>query len=670
MATRPPTSSTLPAPTPPARSDQPRLVIVGAGMVAWKLCQALFAGPTPPPWHVTLVGDEPHAPYDRVHLTDYFERGSADSLLLSPRDWYGERGIVLRTGLAATHIDRSRRTVHLSDGTGLLYDRLVLATGSHPFVPPLSGADHPQVCVYRTLADLDRIRALARNYQHAAVIGGGLLGLEAAKALLDLGLSAIVIERGSGLMGRQLTPDASALLRAKVEALGVRVLTPRDTRAVRPLRDGCIELNFTNAEPLRVGFLVIAAGIVPRDELARACDLECHPRGGVVIDDHLVTSDPRIHAVGECASHAGLTYGLAGPGYLMAEILAERLLGDKNVRFRGATLATRLKLLGVDVCSAGDFQSEGESVVHRTADTYRELVFQRGRLVGALSVGPCPETARLQAAVEARKFFWPHRRNQFSDTGLLFDAEESADPALWPADAVVCACKGVTRGRLTAALREGCATADALAACTGASTVCGSCRPLLVTLAGAPATPPRPTLSARLLFGVCTFAMLVALLVVFARPIPHGQSVEQRAPWEFLLLDPWWRRATGFTVLGCAVASLVLSLRKRIRRFTLGSFGGWRVLHTVLGLLGLVTLVAHTGMNLGSNFNRILLIDFLGLVALGVAAGFVTALEARLDPRRALRLRRAYTWAHIVLVWPLPPLVGFHIAAAYYYGAP
>ncbi len=472
-------------------------------------------------------------------------------------------------------------------------------------------------------------------------------------------------------MGRQLTPDASALLREKIEALGVAVLTPRDTRAVVPLGDGRIRLLFANGEPLDTGFLVIAAGITPRDELARACDLALAPRGGVVIDDHLLTSDPRIHAIGECASHAGLTYGLAAPGYLMADTLAARLRGDKNARFPGATLATRLKLLGVDVCSAGDFQADGESLVHRTPDTYRELVIRRGRLVGALSVGPCPDTARLQAAVEARRFFFPRRRRRFLNTGVLFPAEESADPSLWPAEAVVCACKNITRGRLTSALREGHATAEALAAATGASSVCGSCRPLLAALAGSPAAPARPAFSARLLLAVCALAVALVALLVFAGPVPRGQSVEHRAPWEFLLLEPWWRRATGFTVLGCAALSLVLSLRKRVDRLaSLGSFGGWRVLHSVLGLGGLATLLAHTGLSLGDNFNRVLLLDFLGLVALGAAAGLVTSLESRLDPRRALRLRRAYTWAHIVLVWPLPPLVGFHIAVAYTYGAP
>ena len=653
-----------------AYSAPSHLVIVGAGMVAWKLCAALFDHAAPPPWRITIIGDEPHAPYDRVHLTEHLARPSAEALQLAPPSWYAERGVTLRTGLAVTFIDRSRHTVHLSDGTALLYDRLVLATGSNPFVPRVPCADIPEVCVYRTLEDLDRIRELARSRRSAAVLGGGLLGLEAAKALLDLGVAVTVIERGSGLMGRQLTPAASALLREKVEALGVAILTPRDTRAVHSLPDGRVQLLFTNGEPLDTGFLVIAAGITPRDELARACDLAVAPRGGVIVDDHLVTSDPRIHAIGECASHAGLVYGLVAPGYLMAETLAARLLGRKDARFTGATLATRLKLLGVDVCSAGDFQQDGESLVHRTPDTYRELVFQRGRLVGALSVGPCPETARLQSAVDARRFCFPHRRRQFLDTGLLFPAEESADPALWPAEAVVCACKNISRGRLTTALREGHSTPDALAAATGASTVCGSCRPLLVTLAGSPAVPARPAISARFLLAVCALAAVLVLLVVFVHPIPVGQSIEHRAPWEFLLLDPWWRRFTGFCVLGCAALSLVLSLRKRIQRFTLGSFGGWRVLHTVLGLAGLAALVVHTGLDLGTNFNRLLLLDFLGLVALGVAAGFVTALEARLDPRRALRLRRAYTWAHIVLVWPLPPLVGFHIATAFYYGAP
>ncbi|HTJ78145.1 MAG TPA: FAD-dependent oxidoreductase [Rariglobus sp.] len=641
-----------------------RLLIIGNGMVGWKLCQALVARGVHRTSRITIIGDEPRPAYDRVRLTDYFNHRRADDLLLAPRSWYESNDLDLRTGVTATAIDRKARTVTLSSGDIIAYDRLVLATGSHPFVPPIAGRDHPLVHVYRTIEDLEAIQALAVHGRRAAVIGGGLLGLEAAKALLDLGVEATVIERGSGLMARQLTPDASTLLREKIEAIGVRIISGEDTRAVEPAVGG-LRLLFSNGTDLLTDFLIIAAGIKPRDELARACDLVIGKRGGVEVDDFLTTSDPRIHALGECASHHGMIYGLVTPGYLMAEALADTLAG-KPRRFTGGSLAARLKLLGVDVCSSGEFQESATSLVHRTADTYRELIFEGSRLVGALSVGPNPEAARCQDAVERRQFFWRWRREHFIRTGRLWSEAASSDPSLWPAEAIVCSCKGITRGALTAACRSGCTTADALAETTGASTVCGSCQPLVAQLAGGTAVS-RPAAGALLLLLISLAAALVAASIASIHPLAIGQSVEHRHPWEFILLDTFWRQVTGFTMLGVAVFSLVLSLRKRIKRFTLGDFGWWRVIHSTLGTLGIVTLIAHTGLRLGSNFNLVLMLDFLGLILLGTGAGLVTAWEKNLAPQSALRLRRGWTWAHILLVWPLPVLVGFHVLAAYYY---
>lgn len=652
-------------------SDQsnplPRLLVVGNGMVGWKFCDLMVREGLHRRWKITVVGEEPRPAYDRVHLTDYLAHRRPESLELAPRSWYSENRIDLFTGDPAVSLDRTARAVRLRSGAVHLYDKLVLATGSRAFVPPFEGHRLDGVLVYRTIEDLESIAARARISHRVAVMGGGLLGLEAARALMDLGLQTHVVERGSGLMARQLTPDASALLRTKIEELGVRIHTPKHTRAVSGHEFG-LRITFTDGTHLDTDLLVVAAGISPRDELARGAGLACGRRGGVEIDDYLTTSDPAIHAIGECASHRGVIYGLVAPGYLMAEFLVETLAG-KPRRFTGSPLATRLKLLGVDVFSSGDFQRDEESLVHRDADTYRELIISRGRVVGALSIGPNPEAARCQDLAERRRWLSPWRRNKFLKTGRLWPVEVSDDPNEWPADAIVCSCKGVTRGALSAACRAGAATPESLAACTGASTVCGSCRPLVAQLAGASAAAAaRPATGARPLLVFSSLATLVALVILFMNPIPVGRSVEHAGRWEFILLDGFWRQVTGFSVLGCAVLSLLLSLRKRIARLAaLGSFGWWRVAHVTLGLLGVATLVAHTGLRLGDNFNRVLMIDFLALIVLGSGAGVVTALEARLDPRNALRLRRGWTLAHILLVWPLPVLVGFHIFSAYYY---
>lgn len=650
---------------PPDRTASPRLVVVGNGMVGWRLCHALVERDLHERYTVTVIGEEPRPAYDRINLTACLGGRDPAELQLAPREWYEQHHLGLTTGDPVARIDRNVRTVITRSGRTLGYDRLVLATGSKAFVPPTPGTDLPGVFVYRTIEDLAAIRAQAGRVRTAVVLGGGLLGLEAANALLQLGLRPTVVERGVGLMARQLTPAASALLRQKVEALGVQVALMKETSGIRATPDG-LAVDFSDGESLATGLVIIAAGIRPRQELAEGCDLACDRRGGVIVGDDLATSDPRIFAVGECASHRGMVYGLAAPGYLMAETLADRLAGQRR-KFRGGPLSARLKLLGIDVAALGDFQDAGESVTHSTPETHRELIFHRNRLVGAISVGPNPEAARLQDAVDARRFVWPWRRSRFEHTGRLWDESDATDASHWPAAAIVCNCRGLTRGALSQACRSGCRSVADLARTTGASTVCGSCRPLLAQIAGDTELTAAPVAGRPWLLAGSLLALAAISTGVLLGPLAITGSIEHRRWIDLVWTEPAWQRITGFTILGCAAATLLLSLRKRITAIKWGDFGWWRVLHALLGLAGLVTLVAHTGLRLGSNFNRVLMLDFLGLIAVGALAGTVTSLETQLDVRAARRLRAFWTWSHIVLVWPLPVLLLFHVLSAYYF---
>lgn len=647
------------------RKPAPALVVVGNGMVGWRFCHALAELGLTKRFAVTVIGEEPRVAYDRIRLADCLDGRTAADLQLAPREWYEQNGFTLVTGDPVIAIDRRSRTVSTRRESRWHYDRLVLATGSRPFVPDIPGTDLPGVFVMRSIDDIEALRIRARTARTAAVLGGGLLGLEAAHALLKLGLRPVVLERGAGLMARQLTPAAAALLRQKVELLGVEVRLSQETTGICSVASSLV-IGVSGQPDLTVDIVVIAAGIRPRHELAESAGIACDRRGGVIIDDHLATSDPHIFAIGECASHRGMIYGLAAPGYLMAEALAGRFAGRRRV-FRGGPLSARLKLIGIDVAALGDFQDAGDSLTHSTSDTHRELIFRRGRLVGAISVGPNPEAARLQDAVDARRIVWPWRRNRFPQTGRLWSDEAAADPNNWPAAAIICNCRGITRGRLSQCYREGCATAAALTAATGAGSVCGSCRPLLAQLAGdaqtaAPAPKGRPWLLA-----ACALAIAAIDTGLLTGPLAVGSSLEHRRWIDLVWTEPSWQRATGFTILGISAATLLLSLRKRLSWVKWGDFGWWRVLHAALGVFGLVMLVAHTGLRLGSNFNRVLMLDFLGLIAVGALAGTVTSLEARLDVRAARQLRAFWTWAHVVLVWPLPVLLTFHVLSAYYF---
>jgi nitrite reductase (NADH) large subunit len=412
--------------------------------------------------------------------------------------------------------------------------------------------------------------------------------------------------------------------------------------------------------------VVIAAGIRARDELAAQCGLEVAPRGGVKVNDSLQTSNPNIFAIGECASHNGVIYGLAAPGYKMADLLADNLLGKRR-KFSGSDQSTRLKLAGIEVSTLGDFQADGESVRWHGKDGYRELMLQQGRLIGVTAVGEWSEASRAQELIERKARVWSWQRRRFLQTGKIWKGEAAQHVSLWPEAALICNCAGVRRGTLTAACNEGCNTVEQLAARTGASTVCGSCKPLLAALVDAPVSLVRQS-GLKTLVAACVIAFTLALTILFAQPIPFADSVQAGLrKLDVLWRDSFWKQATGFTLLGLALISLLMSLRKRIKRFAWGEFGHWRAVHAVLGTITLLALVSHTGFRLGHNFNFVLMSNFLALAVVGAMAGAVTSLERRLQPASAKRLRAFWTGTHIALVWPLPVLVVFHVLMAYYF---
>ncbi len=338
--------------------DRRTVLVVGNGMVSHRFCQEMAEHDPERRYRLVVVGEESRPAYDRVHLTSYFTQRSADALLLGTHAWYEEQGVELHVGTRIVRVDRTRREATTDRGELLAYDLLVFATGSAPFVPPVPGVDKPGVFVYRTLDDLDAIMLRASGARRAAVIGGGLLGLEAARAVLDAGLPTHVVEVAPRLMPRQLDGVASALLERTIRELGVEVHL--DKRIVRLTGEASVTgIEFSDGEQLEADLVIISAGIRPRDELAREAGIEIGQRGGVVVDDCLRTSDDRVFAIGEVALHRGVIHGLVAPGYEMANVLARHLAG-KEAAFDGADSSAKLKLLGTDVATFGEpFQDFG-----------------------------------------------------------------------------------------------------------------------------------------------------------------------------------------------------------------------------------------------------------------------------------------------------------------------
>ncbi|HVU84081.1 MAG TPA: FAD-dependent oxidoreductase, partial [Puia sp.] len=323
-----------------------KLIVIGNGMAGYKFCEKLVTR-SPGQFEITVFGEEPRPAYDRVHLSAFFAGKTAEDLSLAPADWYSANGIVLHLADPVIGIDRETRTVHSFKGVVCYYDILVFATGSAAFIPSIPGIDKQGVFIYRTIEDLEMIGSFAQHINKATVIGGGLLGLEAAKALLDLGVrDTQVIEYASRLMPKQIDSAGSRILSAKLADLGLSVYTNSSTTAVLG-NEWISGLQFANGEKLETEMLVISAGIRPRDELAGLCGLQTGNRGGIVVNDLLQTSDPSIYAIGECALHRDVIYGLVAPGYEMAEVLASNLCGlpgNAQKFFTGFDMSTKLKL--------------------------------------------------------------------------------------------------------------------------------------------------------------------------------------------------------------------------------------------------------------------------------------------------------------------------------------
>ncbi|MEU7842307.1 nitrite reductase large subunit NirB [Micromonospora sp. NPDC049114] len=452
------------------------LVVIGNGMVGQRFVDALRARDPQGRWRVTVLAEEGRPAYDRVRLSAYFDGVSEDELNVhTPHD-----GVRLRLGEPATAIDRARRVVTTAVGE-YGYDALVLATGSYPFVPPVPGADLPGVFVYRTLDDLAAIRAYARGRRVGAVIGGGLLGLEAANALRLLGLSTDVVEFAPRLMPVQVDQAGGAMLRRYVEELGVRTHLGVATTAIRAGADGAVDaLELSDGRVVDAELVVVAAGIRPRDELARAAGLPLGPRGGVLVDETCRSADEHVWAVGECAAVDGTCHGLVAPGYATAEVVADRLVGGAAT-FPGADTATKLKLLGVDVASFGDAHGTTEGCLDVTftdpaTRVYAKLVLSDDAqtLLGGVLVGDASAYPTLRASVGGPLPAAP--------LALLAPDGGGADAGALPATAQVCSCNAVTRGDVDDAIAGGCADVPALKACTRAGTSCGSCVPMLKQL--------------------------------------------------------------------------------------------------------------------------------------------------------------------------------------------
>jgi nitrite reductase (NADH) large subunit len=469
-------------------TNKKNLIVIGNGMVGHKFLELIVEKGAIQHWNLITFCEEPRVAYDRVNLSGYFAGKTAADLSLVEPGFYDNNGIQIHIGDRAVSIDRAQKIVTSANGLEINYDKLVLATGSYPFVPPIKGKDTEGTFVYRTIEDLEQMSAYAKNCQTGVVVGGGLLGLECANALKSMGLTTHVVEFAPRLMPVQIDEAGGAILRQKIEDLGVKVHTNKNTTEIVSENGRVTKMLFADGTELATDTIVFSAGIRPRDELARNCGLEIGERGGIVIDEACQTSDRDIYAIGECALYDNRIFGLVAPGYQMAEVLVDRL-SDRDNSFTGADMSTKLKLLGVDVASFGDnfARTPGAkeiAIADNNKGIYKKLVVSEDgkHLLGGILIGDAADYGTFLQFVQNKIALPPYPED------LLLPPREGQTSVKMGVDSLpdaaqICSCNNVTKAQLCHAIHEdGITDVPSLKKCTKAGTGCGGCVPLVTDL--------------------------------------------------------------------------------------------------------------------------------------------------------------------------------------------
>ncbi|CAH1202250.1 Nitrite reductase [NAD(P)H] [Paenibacillus allorhizoplanae] len=468
----------------PVKADRPRLVLIGNGMAGINTIEQILKL-TPDKYEITVIGKEPHPNYNRIQLS-YLLEGSKtfDDIILNDYDWYERNHIQLLIGVEVTQIDLTSKQVHMSNGQTQPYDRLIIATGSNPVMLPIPGIDKDGIVSFRDIHDCNRMVHAASVFKRAAVIGGGLLGLEAARGLLKLGMDVSVVHLFSDLMERQLDTAASAMLKTELEEQGMHFQLNKKTIEIFG-GEHVKGLLFEDGSVLEADFIVMAVGIAPETTIARNCGLEV--RRGIVVDDLMQTSAQGVFAVGECNQHRGVSYGLVAPLFEQGAVLAKHLCDMPTEPYKGSIVSTKLKISGVDVFSAGAFQDGPDVDVICLQDnwkkTYKKVLLKKNRIIGGVLFGDVSDSAQLLKWIKAQEPMTQEIHEQLMGTPSIEGSDPLAFVTAMPTDEIVCGCNGVTKGMIIQAITDKrLSTVEEIKLCTGASRSCGGCKPMVEQL--------------------------------------------------------------------------------------------------------------------------------------------------------------------------------------------
>jgi len=642
--------------------DACSIAIIGAGPVGMRVAEEVLK--RIPNASVTLFGNEPAQPYNRVQLSALLagEIKREEIFIDLPSVKTGQKFQYEVATIRA--IDTNEKLLIDNQGRYFYYQKLILAVGAKAFIPNIQGKDLQGVYSFRHLNDTESLFTRVCRSRSVVVMGGGLLGLEAAKGLLRFGTKVTLIQQGEYLMNRQLDKKAGELLAAKVKKLGIELILNEGVREiVGKLRVEAVRTR--SGKLIQCDTVLMCTGISPNINLARTSGIRVAK--GIVVNDAMQTSNPNVYAVGECVEHQGKTYGLVQPGYEQALVAAKNIRGEVSA-YKGSALSSQLKVVNEQVSSLGEVSNLIQSPKQieyvwqdKVEGIYRKVIVKKGKLIGAVSIGEWADYPRLQQLYADGQRIHSWQLWRFKLTGKLW---ADADARHWPGETTVCSCQGICKSSIDKHIKQGITELDALSQASGAGQVCGSCKPVLSLLLGSKAEKEKAW---PIIFSLSFFSLLVVALLLVVPATQVADSVLS-VPWhEKIWNDKFMKQVTGFSLLGFTAVGLLMSLRKRLNWTWMGQFSTWRFTHLVLGLFCVAGLMLHTGFHFGENLNRWLMLNFLAVTSLGGLAGFAIALTHKLNPSKVKKIRKGLSFIHILVAWPLPLLLIFHIISVYYF---
>jgi len=650
--------------------DKAPIVIVGGGMAAHRLCVSLLNSGYNTA-NLEIYSEERILPYDRANLSRCFKGENSTPTLLNEAAWYKKNKIKIHLQSKVSLIDPNQKLLIFESGLKKSYSKLVLALGSEPSTQLISGYALENVFTYRSWADLKRIRVACKLAKEVAVIGGGLLGLEAAGAIYSKSRNVTVFEMANTPLCRNLNEEAGFALLKSLESSGIKVVLKSQLKNIH--QDGeYLNLSFNNKKEFQANVVILATGHCPADDLAKASGIAVSPKGGVLVDQHLRTNQKDIFALGDCISLKHKSFGFVQPTYHQANVLASNFCGSIE-KYEPEGKYITLNLSGVDISIYGDNLGNADHLTYKNGSTFRSLVIQQGILVGSTIIGNWTNSTAVRFAVDENVKIPNRQKKVFSTTGELKLLDDFGEAATWSNDSIICNCCHVDCGTIREGIKQGHDNLKKINLSSGAGSKCGSCRLQLLGLIHADLDNNEKVknniFSSGRTFRYLAFCSLV-LSFLYWLPLQIGtpDTVDSlKFQLSKLWTDPVIKQITGFTVTGISFFSLLYSIRKRLTWFRIGNLGIWKTFHLLSGFLAIIVLFLHTGLSWGYNLNFLLATDFLLLNTLGALAA--VNYSAKLDSSSFSQNQIRY-WlirSHILFFWPYPILLCIHLYSVYQY---